>query len=79
MPNEKKSMLPMHSDIYAGESPFEVVMWIPLMNVEASSHSMFITGPKDNKVINHEVTKSKKIDQYLKFSKNTEKNLNLLK
>ena len=59
MPNEKKSMLPMHSDIYAGESPFEVVMWIPLMNVEASSHSMFITNPKDNKVINHEVTKSK--------------------
>ena len=44
MPNEKKSMLPMHSDIYAGESPFEVVMWIPLMNVEASSHSMFITN-----------------------------------
>ena len=26
MPHEKKSMLPMHSDIYAGESPFEVVM-----------------------------------------------------
>ena len=60
MPNEKKSMLPMHSDIYAGESPFEVVMWIPLMNVNASSHSMFITNPKDNKIINHEVTKTKK-------------------
>ena len=59
MPNEKKSMLPMHSDIYAGESPFEVVMWIPLMNVEAKSHSMFITNPKSNKAINHEVTKSK--------------------
>ena len=59
MPYEKKSMLPMHSDIYAGESPFEVVMWIPLMDVEDSSHSMFITNPKDNKVINHEVTKSK--------------------
>lgn len=59
MPYEKKSMLPMHSDIYAGESPFEVVMWIPLMNVDASSHSMFITNPKDNKIINHEVTKSK--------------------
>ena len=25
MPNDNKSMLPMHSDIYAGESPFEVV------------------------------------------------------
>ena len=25
IPNDKTSMLPMHSDIYAGESPFEVV------------------------------------------------------
>ena len=48
IPNDNKSMLPMHSDIYAGESPFEVVVWIPLMNVKKSTHSMFITNPKDN-------------------------------
>ena len=46
IPNDTKSMLPMHSDIYAGESPFEVVVWIPLMDVKKSTHSMFITNPK---------------------------------
>jgi len=56
MPNDKDSRLPMHSDIYAGESPFEVVVWIPLMNVQNSSHAMFITNPKHNKIINGEVT-----------------------
>ena len=59
IPNDEKSMLPMHSDIYAGESPFEVVVWIPLTNVKKSSHSMFITSPKENPKINKEVTKSK--------------------
>jgi sporadic carbohydrate cluster 2OG-Fe(II) oxygenase len=72
MPNEQQSRLPMHSDIYAGESPFEVVMWIPLMNIDACSHSMFITNPKSNKKINEEVTKSKNksINEiYLKYKK----------
>ncbi len=59
MPNDEKSMLPMHSDIYAGESPFEVVIWIPMMNVKKSSHSMFITNPRDNKKINEQITKNK--------------------
>ena len=59
IPNDDKSMLPMHSDIYAGESPFEVVIWIPMMNVKKSSHSMFITNPRDNKKINEQITKSK--------------------
>lgn len=59
MPRDEKSMLPMHSDIYAGESPFEVVIWIPMMNVKKNSHSMFITNPKDNKIINQQITKNK--------------------
>ena len=72
IPKDNKSMLPMHSDIYAGESPFEVVVWIPLMNVKKSTHSMFITNPKDNIIINKEITKSKKktiIKIYNKYKK----------
>ena len=61
IPHDTKSMLPMHSDIYAGESPFEVVIWIPLMDVKKSTHSMFITNPKDNIAINKAITKSKKL------------------
>ena len=58
IPNDKTSMLPMHSDIYAGESPFEVVCWIPLVDVLPNSQSMFITSPKNNKVINRAINKS---------------------
>lgn len=60
MPNDKKSQLPMHSDVYAGESPFEVVIWIPLINVAANNQSMFITSPENNKKINKEITTTKK-------------------
>jgi sporadic carbohydrate cluster 2OG-Fe(II) oxygenase len=59
-PRDKNSMLSMHSDIHAGESPFEVVAWLPLTDVESNSMSMFITKPKFNKIINKSVVHSKK-------------------
>lgn len=59
MPHDKNSQLPMHSDIYAGESPFEVVVWIPLMDIQANNQSMYITSPKYNKIINKAVTTTK--------------------
>ena len=59
-PRDKDSMLSMHSDIHAGESPFEVVAWLPLTDVDSNSMSMFITKPKFNKIINKAVTNSKK-------------------
>ena len=59
-PRDKDSMLSMHSDIHAGESPFEVVAWLPLTDVVSNSMSMFITKPKFNRVINKAVTSSKK-------------------
>ena len=60
-------MLSMHSDIHAGESPFEVVAWLPLTDVDSNSMSMFITKPKFNKIINKAVTNSKKkLTKYIK-------------
>ena len=73
VPNDNESNLPMHSDIYAGESPFEVVVWIPMMNVRASSHSMFITTPKHNKSINNDVTFKKNTTIEKIFKKNKKK------
>ncbi len=78
MPYETNSMLPMHSDIYAGESPFEVVVWIPLMNVKKSTQSMFITTPKDNVTINEKITKSKNLT-VLKIFKKFRKKFKFLK
>lgn len=73
IPNDKKSILPMHSDIYAGESPFEVVIWIPMMNVKKSSHSMFITNPKDNIKINKDVTTGRKFTLQKIYQKHKKK------
>ena len=58
MPNDPDSLLDMHSDIYAGESPFQVVLWIPLVN-SFKTKSMFITNPASNKKINNLVLNSK--------------------
>ena len=35
------SLLPIHSDVWSGCSPFEVVLWVPLVDVY-DSKSMFI-------------------------------------
>ena len=71
MPNDEDSLLDMHSDIYAGESPFQVVVWMPLVDAY-STKSMFITNPKQNKFINKTVLNSKKNttrDIYIKNKK----------
>ena len=40
MPKDPDSLLDMHSDAYAGESPFQVVVWTPLVDV-SNTKSMF--------------------------------------
>ena len=45
LPEDESSILPVHSDTWAGDSPFEVVVWVPLMNVFRSA-SMFILPKK---------------------------------
>ena len=66
-------MLPMHSDIYAGESPFEANLWIPLVNVEADSRSMFITSPKYNKKIDKIIRETRKLTILQIYNKNKKK------
>ena len=46
-PNDNGSLLPLHSDVWTGCSPFECVLWIPLVNVYASK-SMYILPKKEN-------------------------------
>jgi sporadic carbohydrate cluster 2OG-Fe(II) oxygenase len=45
MPNDKSSILPIHSDIFSGESPYQINLWVPLTNAK-NSNSMFIFSPK---------------------------------
>jgi len=73
IPNDNDSMLPMHSDIYAGESPFEANLWIPLVNVESDTRSMFITSPKYNKKIDKIIRDTKKLTILQIYNKNKKK------
>jgi sporadic carbohydrate cluster 2OG-Fe(II) oxygenase len=45
LPNDEKSLLPLHSDAWSEDSPFEVVLWIPLVDVFRTK-SMFVL-PKE--------------------------------
>jgi sporadic carbohydrate cluster 2OG-Fe(II) oxygenase len=74
LPNDDSSLLPIHSDVWAGNSPFEVVLWIPLVNCK-KTQSMFILNPKDN---NYYYSNLKKFNTSDKIYNHCEKKLNWL-
>tara|TARA_B100001123_G_C15054951_1_gene925162 strand:- start:1 stop:801 length:801 start_codon:yes stop_codon:yes gene_type:complete len=73
LPKDKNSQLPMHSDVFGDESPFEVVVWIPMVDVNANSSSMFITKPSYNKLLVEKIInyKNKSISEI--YQKNKKK------
>ena len=48
LPNDDSSLLPVHSDVWSGDSPFEIVVWMPLVNCYKTK-SMYILPPKKYK------------------------------
>jgi len=47
MPEDTSSLLPVHSDVWDGDSPFEIVAWLPLVDVHRTK-SMFLLPPEAN-------------------------------
>ena len=47
MPGDDSSLLPLHSDTWAGDSPYEVVLWVPLVDCY-DTKAMFILPPEEN-------------------------------
>jgi len=45
LPDDVSSILPLHSDAWSEDSPFEVVLWIPLVDV-ARTKAMFLLPPE---------------------------------
>ena len=45
LPDDESSVLPLHSDAWSEDSPFEVVLWIPLVDVYRTK-SMFLLPPE---------------------------------
>jgi sporadic carbohydrate cluster 2OG-Fe(II) oxygenase len=45
LPNDSSSLLPVHADTWSGDSPFEVVVWIPLVDCYRTK-SMYLLPPQ---------------------------------
>mgnify|MGYP001167624807 CR=1 FL=1 len=70
LPNDKSSLLPLHSDVWSGDSPFEIVVWLPLVDCYKTK-SMYILPPnKYDKIkkffLNKESSSSEKIFNKIK-------------
>jgi sporadic carbohydrate cluster 2OG-Fe(II) oxygenase len=50
MSNDNSSLLDIHSDVYGGETPFQVVQWLPLVSVSGRK-SMFILPQAKTKAV----------------------------
>lgn len=53
LPGDDSSLLPVHSDIWSGDSPFEVVVWLPLVDCYGSK-AMYILPPDNYVELNHQ-------------------------
>tara|TARA_Y100001970_G_C14259345_1_gene878509 strand:- start:1382 stop:2188 length:807 start_codon:yes stop_codon:yes gene_type:complete len=76
LPKDKSSLLDIHSDTTTGESPYQVVLWIPLVNVYKSK-SMFIFPLRESFKTIKNLNKIKSLNSYFKKNKNKAKFLNL--
>lgn len=56
LPNDKSSILPMHTDTISGQSPFEIVLWIPFTRAY-ETNSMFILPIDKSKEIMKNINK----------------------
>lgn len=52
-PQDDSSLLPPHADTWSGDSPYELVLWIPLVDCH-STKSMFLLPPNaNNEIVPH--------------------------
>ena len=51
LPKDNSSTLPVHADTWSGDSPFETVVWLPLVDCYRTK-SMYILKPKKAQILN---------------------------
>jgi len=51
LPQDSSSLLPVHADTWSGDSPFEVVVWIPLVDCYGTK-AMYLLPPDRNRRLN---------------------------
>jgi sporadic carbohydrate cluster 2OG-Fe(II) oxygenase len=56
LPKDDSSLLPIHADTWSGDSPFEVVVWVPLVDCYKTK-AMYILPPDKNQILNDDFRK----------------------
>jgi len=51
MPGDRSSLLDLHADVFAGETPYQVVQWLPLVDVRATKSMFILPRPKSEEVV----------------------------
>ncbi len=69
MPNDYESLLPLHSDVWSGDSPYEIVVWLPLVDCYKTK-SMYILKPSYynslvNKIKKNKIKDGEKLFQFI--------------
>ncbi|MBL94265.1 MAG: hypothetical protein CMF70_03075 [Magnetovibrio sp.] len=44
LPGDQSSILPVHADVWSGDSPYEIVLWVPLVDCH-NTKSMYLMPP----------------------------------
>lgn len=50
LPDDDSSLLPLHSDVWSGDSPYEVVLWVPYVDCYRTKGMYFANAEADAKV-----------------------------
>lgn len=49
-PNDDSSLLDLHADVFGGETPFQVVEWLPLVDCQRTKSMFILPAPKTNDI-----------------------------
>lgn len=61
IPNDKTSLLPMHTDCNSADTPFQTNVWIPLTNC-FKTNSMFLFNESTSRKIMQKILRNKKLE-----------------
>ena len=70
-PNDDSSLLATHADTWSGDSPYEAVVWLPLVDCYKTK-AMYLLPPKETKKIQENFSK-KKLDNSEKLYRHIKK------
>jgi sporadic carbohydrate cluster 2OG-Fe(II) oxygenase len=51
LPDDRSSLLDLHADVFSGETPFQVVQWLPLVDVFRTKSMFILPRPRSLEVV----------------------------